>query len=158
MTANHYRDPEERKKLYKNPDNAKIFGICSGLAEYFGLETWVVRIIAVSLLIFINGTVILAYIVMNFILDPKPGSVKGENAYGNFGCRKKNKTNDSIDAESTLYEPTVGEVWKASSTPKEMFQALDKKFSKIEGKLQNLESYVTSNQFELEKEFSQMEK
>ena len=27
------------KQLYRNPENARIAGVCSGVAEYFGLET-----------------------------------------------------------------------------------------------------------------------
>ena len=36
------------KQLYRNPENARIAGVCSGVAEYFGLETWLVRILVVT--------------------------------------------------------------------------------------------------------------
>ena len=36
------------KQLYRDTDNARIAGVCSGIAHYFGLETWLVRILAVT--------------------------------------------------------------------------------------------------------------
>jgi len=28
------------KTLYRDPVNGKLGGVCAGLAEYFGMETW----------------------------------------------------------------------------------------------------------------------
>ena len=144
---------EPKRKLYKNPDKAKICGICAGVAEYLGLEVWVVRIIAVSLLLFFNGGILLAYIVMCLVLDPKPGS---QSNRGCFGSEKHRYQRNQQEKESTPYRSSVREVWKAGISPKDLFEKVESKFSQVEQKLQKLESYVTSNQFELEKEFKKM--
>ncbi len=34
-----------RKKLYRDRDNKLIAGVCSGLAKYFGIQTWVPRLL-----------------------------------------------------------------------------------------------------------------
>lgn len=39
------------KRLYRSEKNKKIAGVCGGLAEYFGIDATVVRIIAVVLLL-----------------------------------------------------------------------------------------------------------
>ncbi|MBI4188086.1 MAG: PspC domain-containing protein [Chloroflexi bacterium] len=52
-----------KKKLYRSRSDRMIFGVCGGLAEYFDIDTTIVRIIAV-LSIFLNGAGILAYIIM----------------------------------------------------------------------------------------------
>ena len=36
------------KQLYRDTDNARIAGVCAGIAHYFGLETWLVRILTVT--------------------------------------------------------------------------------------------------------------
>ncbi|MDN3683486.1 PspC domain-containing protein [Vibrio sinaloensis] len=36
------------KELYRDTVNGKITGVCAGLANYFGLETWLVRILVIS--------------------------------------------------------------------------------------------------------------
>lgn len=152
MVNNEYHSSRKRK-LYKNPDKAKLCGVCSGLADYFGLEVWVVRIIAISLLLFINGGVLVAYIVMCLVLDPKPGSQSNRGCFGREKKRHQYTQPEVVDEESRPYRPSVKEVWKAGTSPKDLFEKIENKFSNIEQKLQHIESFVTSKQFELEKEF-----
>ena len=151
MDNNDYY-PRERRKLYKDPDRAKICGVCAGLAEYFGLEVWVVRIIAVSLLLFVNGAVLIAYIVLCLVLDPKPGHVRTRGCFGAEKRRHREREQD----DARPYRPTVKDVWKSGTSPKDLFSQVEDKFSVIEKKLQKLESYVTSNQFNLDQEFKKM--
>lgn len=39
------------KKLYRNSQDKKIAGVCSGLAEYFNVDTTVVRILFLTALV-----------------------------------------------------------------------------------------------------------
>lgn len=142
------------RKLYRNPDNAKICGVCSGVAEYFGFETWVVRIITVSMVLMGFGPIILAYFVLYFILDPKPGS-KGDK--GCFDKKKYGNAGTTHHDSDKPYRPSVKEVWRSGVAPADQLSSIENKFSKIEKKLQKMESFVTSNRFELEKEFKKME-
>ena len=53
-TANTaYTQPESkpRKKLYRNPDDKLLGGVCSGLAAYFDTDVVLIRILFVALLI-----------------------------------------------------------------------------------------------------------
>jgi len=143
-----------KRKLYKNPDKAKICGVCAGISEYFDLETWVVRLIAVSFLLFSGGGgAIIAYFVACFIMEPKPGSKSNK---GCFGSDKKR--NNQTDSEERQYKPSVKDVWKKGTAPAETLQKVEGSFEKMEAKLQAMESYVTSNQYQLEKEFEKMGK
>ena len=36
------------RRLYRDPRRQKIGGVCAGIARYYGMEPWVVRIIAVT--------------------------------------------------------------------------------------------------------------
>jgi phage shock protein PspC (stress-responsive transcriptional regulator) len=56
------------KKLYRSTSNKIIAGVCGGLADYFGLDATLIRIIWV-LLVLMAGTGILAYIIA-WILMP----------------------------------------------------------------------------------------
>ncbi|MCW8877670.1 MAG: envelope stress response membrane protein PspC [Kangiellaceae bacterium] len=142
------------RKLYRNPDNAKICGVCSGVAEYFGFETWVVRIITVSMVLMGFGPIILVYFVLYFILDPKPGS---KDSKGCFEKSKHGNTSASHHHTDKPYRPSVKEVWRAGPATVDQLDSIEGKFSQIERKLQKMESFVTSNRFELEKEFKKME-
>lgn len=157
MSGNNYH-PEKRRKLYKDPDNGKICGICAGLAEYFGFEVWVVRIITISLLLLsvFSGPIILVYFVLCFILDPKPGSKRTKGCFG--WEKRRHRSRFDEQPESRPYRPSVKEVWKSGSSPKATLAEIENKFSKIEKQLQRMESFVTSEQFELQREFRKMEK
>jgi len=59
------------KKLYRSEHNKKIMGVCGGIAEYFGIDPTVVRVIW-AVLACCGGTGILAYIVCALIMPEKP--------------------------------------------------------------------------------------
>jgi phage shock protein PspC (stress-responsive transcriptional regulator) len=53
-------DPGPRR-LYRSRDDRMIAGVCGGLAEYFGIDAVIVRVIAVAL-VFAGGAGLLAYV------------------------------------------------------------------------------------------------
>jgi phage shock protein PspC (stress-responsive transcriptional regulator) len=61
------------KKLYRSTDNRMIAGVCAGLAEYFGIDPIIVRIIAVALLLPGGLPGFLPYVIL-WIIIPKKGS------------------------------------------------------------------------------------
>jgi len=141
-----------KRKLHKLPDQAKLCGVCAGLAEYFGLETWVVRLLAITMLIFpfgFNGPVLIAYIVLCIVLDAKPGHEKHGKANRHYN--KKN-----IDAEDLPYRPSVKEVWRREPSAAERLNAVADSLDKIDKKLQRLEKYVTSSKFRVAREFEKL--
>ena len=63
------------KQLTRLPNDKIIFGICSGLAQYFGMDKTVVRIIMILLLIFTGFFPVgLIYIIAYFIMPVDPYS------------------------------------------------------------------------------------
>jgi len=60
------------KKLYRSKTDVMVAGICGGLAEYFDIDSSLIRIIFVVLLLNF-GTGFLAYLILWFIV-PKDGS------------------------------------------------------------------------------------
>ena len=66
------------RNLYRDPQKGKIAGVCAGLADYFGVETWIVRLLAITGLIFAGFITFTAYIAAWFLLDKKPVTLYGE--------------------------------------------------------------------------------
>ena len=56
-----------KKKLYKSSTDKKLFGVCGGLAEYFGIDSTIVRLILVLAILF-AGCGILAYLVAALVM------------------------------------------------------------------------------------------
>lgn len=123
------------KKLYRDPKNAKLAGICAGLARYFECETWLVRVITFSLFLFSLGTwVILAYIVLYFILDETPDKFQQEQAFTS-NYQMKNRA------------------WKTGQTAQQILETVEADLNQSERNIEKLESYVTSFSFTMQQKF-----
>ena len=59
------------KKLYKSNQNKMLDGVCGGIAEYFGIDPTVVRLLWV-LFSLMGGCGILAYIIAAIIIPRNP--------------------------------------------------------------------------------------
>ena len=58
--SNFYGDGNRPKRLYRDEQNKVLGGVCSGIANYFVIEPWIVRI----LWFFLIGINILAYLIL----------------------------------------------------------------------------------------------
>ena len=59
------------KRLYKSNQNKMLDGVCGGIAEYFGIDPTVVRLIW-ALFSLMGGCGILAYIIAAIIIPRNP--------------------------------------------------------------------------------------
>ena len=59
------------RKLYRDTEDQKIGGVCSGLARYFDLDPLLVRVAFVAALVFGGGSLV-AYILLWWLVDPAP--------------------------------------------------------------------------------------
>jgi phage shock protein PspC (stress-responsive transcriptional regulator) len=71
----------QRKKLYRSRADRMIAGVCGGLAEYFNIDSTLVRLLWV-LLIIAGGTGILAYIIAIIIIPNNPGQTEASSTRG----------------------------------------------------------------------------
>ena len=60
-------------KLYRSQNDKMIAGVCGGLAEFFGLDVSLVRLLAI-LLALLGGHGVLVYLIL-WIIVPKAPSV-----------------------------------------------------------------------------------
>lgn len=58
------------KKLYRSVKNRKIAGICAGLAEYFGIDVTVMRLLFAIALFFCAGLII--YLIAWIVVPEEP--------------------------------------------------------------------------------------
>lgn len=128
----------EGRNLYRDPQRGKIAGVCAGLADYFGVETWIVRLLAISGLIFAGFITFTAYIAAWFLLDKRPVTLY-ENEEGEFAeVRMKARS------------------WQAGVTPHQALGRIAQELDTLEPRLQRIEKLVTSKEFTLQREFSKL--
>lgn len=56
------------KKLYKSATDKKLCGVCGGIAEYFGIDSTIVRLIMVIVGLASAGTAAIFYLVAAAIM------------------------------------------------------------------------------------------
>lgn len=77
----------EPKRLYKDPNNKKLSGVCGGIAKYFGIDPTLVRLGWVLLTLFTASFPgIIAYIIFACIMDYEPANYdyQGNGQYNNY--------------------------------------------------------------------------
>lgn len=126
------------RELYKDPVNGKLTGVCAGLANYFGLEVWLVRILVISAAL-LGGSflVLLAYVAMSLMLEKQPD---------NFVQAMKSKQEHSLKSKP----------WQQGQNAKDLINTLERDFDSMENKVRDMEAYVTSEAFKVNREFSKL--
>ncbi|MBB1270207.1 envelope stress response membrane protein PspC [Shewanella sp. SR44-3] len=125
------------RTLYRNAKAGKIAGVCAGIAEYFNFETWLVRVLAVSIFL-LGGTgfVFVIYIALWMILDEKPKNLDDKFEHKDIEVKKK--------------------VWQAGEPAKQALFDVNRQFTKLETRLQQLERHVTSDNFDLKRQIDNL--
>ena len=62
----------ETKKLYRSRTNRMIAGVCAGLADFFGIDPTVVRIVFVAGALLGFGSFVLIYLVLFIVVPEEP--------------------------------------------------------------------------------------
>lgn len=127
---------QSRGTLYRYPDEGKLGGVCAGLGHYFGIDVWLVRVLVVAGTVLSAGSFfVVAYIALWFILDRAPlplnKTVEGK-------IRVKNK------------------VWQDGESPRQAVRDINEQFSRLEQRLRSMESYVTSNEYQLNRQINRL--
>lgn len=110
-----------RTTLYRDKTNAKLMGVCSGIADYTGVNVLWVRLGALFLIPMTSGMVIPAYFIAGLLLNKKPPHLY-------------------VDAEETKYWQRVRQ------SPQRTAREIRGRFRDIDRRLADVEAfYVSSN-------------
>ncbi len=69
-----------RTTLYRDKSNAKLMGVCSGIADYTGVNALWIRLAFIMTIFMTGGGVILAYLLAGMLLNKKPAHLYSEPA------------------------------------------------------------------------------
>lgn len=110
-----------RTTLYRDKTNAKLMGVCSGIADYTGVNVLWVRLAALFLIPVTTGTVIPVYLIAGLLLSKKPPHLY-------------------VDAEETKYWQRVRQ------SPQRTAREIRSRFRDVDRRLADVEAfYVSSN-------------
>ena len=120
-------------RLYRNPVDGYIFGVCAGIGDYFGIRSWIVRLITLLGLFMFTLPTILAYVILAAMLPKTPDHLYRD------------------DQEKTF--------WRAVRVdPARTCSKLRHRFRELEHRLRALEAYVTSENYRVQRQFNDLDK
>ena len=140
---------ERSPTLRRDDENAKIVGVCAGIANYYGVEAWIVRCIAVTGLLFFGSIVFPAYWIMYFVMDDPETEEKPSKGRRD---RKRRPGNDSQPTEVPLLAEADREL-----SPRRNLRNVQADLQEVELRLRRMETHVTSGQYELQRELHKID-
>lgn len=142
-----------KKQMYRDTENARIAGVCAGIANYFNIERWLVRILFVTGFFLLAGPFVLVlYVAAWFILEKQPVGGPGYVSANMANVTGKPRANSAHDPKIEVKT----KVWQAGEPPKQAFKDISSRFCRAEQRLRKIETYVTSKEFQLNREFNNL--
>jgi phage shock protein C len=126
---NEFYKRKNPHRLFRDKENAMLAGVCAGIADYFGFNRKGTRVVAALLFLIppFVPFVIISYIILAIVLPVKP-----------------------VD----LYETEEqADFWRGvSNAPSDVFGALSHRFRELNLRLEKMEAFITSKEFEIDRE------
>ncbi|PMH46721.1 phage shock protein C [Vibrio sp. 10N.286.49.B3] len=123
------------RELYRDTQNGKLSGVCAGIANYLAWEVWLVRILFIAAVLLSGFFLpILAYVAMSFMIEKQPRDYA-----------------ESLKAKQD--HELKDKPWKKGQNAQQLLMILDDDFHQLESKIRDMEAYVTSDAFKVNREF-----
>jgi len=118
-------------RLYRSRDHQLIGGVAAGIAEFFGRSRFLIRfVIFISLLVFTLPTIVVYGLACFFV--------------------KKRPAGQSEEPEEKRF-------WQSMHrSPKETLNKVDEQYSSVEKRVQDMEAYLTSRSYKLDRAFDEL--
>ncbi len=148
--------------LHRDPSKGKIAGVCAGIAEYFGMEIWLVRILTLTgFFLLAPPFFFVGYIAAWFVLEKKPRGSSPKSRNDELASRSQhNKVHSkgwhNVSEQESDKVMVKSKVWQAGEPPKQAFIDIKQRFTKNENRLRKMETYITSSEFQLNRELSKL--
>lgn len=116
-----------KQRFYRNADKAMLGGVCAGLADYFGFNLRVTRLLAFIAFLFAMPMTVISYLAIVFL----------------------------VPARSVQPDPGVDAAFRRAvrSSPGQAASDIRARFQSLDRRLARLEKYVTSSRYQLDREF-----
>jgi len=120
-----------RRRFFRNAEKAWIGGVCAGIADYFGFNLRVTRLLAVVAFVVLGPIVLLAYFGTVLLVPSDRHEVRREQR-----------------------DPAFRQALR--SDPARTLSDVRRRFQSLDNRLARLERYVTSSRYKLDQEFRKL--
>ena len=154
--TSHYRSRRQAgwgMNLYRNTREGKIAGVSAGLADHWDIAPWVVRLMWIAGFLFTGTLALWAYLAAWILLAPRPTrqSLDGEYTEPEY---EEVEVEMEYDERHHDYRPR--KVFRYGESTSVRLRRAQERLDAALRRVEDMESYVTSRQYQLNKEFSQL--
>lgn len=138
------------RAFYRSADRAVLGGVCAGVADYFGLNLRVLRVLALIAFFVAMPVSVIAYLAIVFLIPARssngyepsrsrnaPGQTRRERRAERKRARRKARENPHRAADEAAAH-------------------IRSKCQSLEQRLASLEKYITSSRYRLDEEFRRL--
>jgi phage shock protein C len=140
--------------LYRNTRDGKIAGVCAGLADHWDIARWVVRLMWVAAFLFTGTLALWVYLAAWVLMAPRPSRWTAGGGPGEAPEYEEVVVEMEYDERHHDYRPR--KVFRYPDSSTERLRRARERLDAALGRVEAMESYVTSRQYELNKEFSRL--
>lgn len=156
-TSSHYQ--RQRRggwgmNIYRNTREGRVAGVCAGLADYWDVAPWVVRLCWIGAFLFTGTLALWVYLGAWLLMAPRPTRRLAD------GVESEELDYESVEVEMEYderrhhYRPRKVFNYSENSSVR-LNRARDRLDAALR-RVEDMESYVTSRQYELNKEFAKL--
>lgn len=136
--------------LYRNTRRSRVAGVCAGIADYWDVAHWVVRLLFIAAFLFTGTLALWAYLAGWLLLAPRPrGSVPGEGVDEPSPQRPM-----EYDERRHDYRPQ--NPFRYSESASVRLERAQERLDAALRRVEAMERYVTSRRYQLNKAFSRL--
>lgn len=138
------------RAFYRSADQALLGGVCAGIAEQFGVNLRVLRVLALIALLVAMPAAIIAYLAIVILFPAR--------AADNFGPSQRRKAPRQSRRERRAERKRASreESETRRRTTSEAAAQVRDKCQSLEARLVSLEKYITSSRYRLDEEFRRL--
>lgn len=142
--------------LYRNTREGKIAGVAAGLADHWDIAHWVVRLMWVGAFLFTGTLALWGYIGAWVLMSPRPYRREGDESSGYDDEQEYFDEYTEMEYDEYRHDYRPKKVFRYSDSSSERLTRARDRLDASLRRVEDMESYVTSRQYNLNKEFSKL--
>lgn len=129
------------RRFMRNADEALLGGVCAGIADYFGFNLCVTRLLVLIAFLAWTPVTLITYVAIVFLVPARSDRHGYEKR---LCCMRRKRSRRETRRERREREATARRMEA---------NAVDRRCRTLDERLARIEKYVTSSRFELDREF-----
>jgi phage shock protein C len=138
--------------LYRNTREAKVAGVCAGIADHWEVEHWVIRLLAVVLFLFTGSLAFWGYLIAWMMLSPR----RRDGDYERWEEPEEDAEEVEMEYNERHHDYRPRKMFRYGESPSVRLQRARERLDAALRRVEGMETYVTSRQYNLNEEFSKL--